>query len=301
MSFSLNVKNEIYKQINNKHCSVAELAAIIDYCADIGYNPLFISICSENELLLNKFINIIDFIFNTKVDITTDNKKSFKIFIDDDILINKIFNILNKNLYEEEIFSSIIVNNICCKRAYIRGVFLGVGYICDPQKNYHLEFICNSYKQAENLKNLVNFFNIEAKCLEKKEHFIVYIKESDQIVQLLNIIEAHQALLELENIRIFKDVRNNVNRIVNCETANLNKIISAGLKQKENIEFIEKTVGLDYLPKHLKEIAILRRENPDMSLNELSQLTNPTISKSGVNHRLKKINIISENLRGKIK
>ncbi len=299
MSFSLDVKKEIYNIINNRHCAIAELSAIVDFCADISYNPLFINISSENKLLLEKFKNIIDFIFDEKVNILTDNGKTYKIFIDDKELIHKVFNIINKNLYEEELFSSLIVNKVCCKRAYIRGAFLGIGYICAPEKNYHLEFICNTYKQAQNLQNLINFFEIDAKTIEKKEHFIVYIKEAEQIVELLNIIEAHKALLELENIRIFKDVRNNVNRIVNCETANLNKIVSTGIKQKENIEFIKNTVGLDYLPKQLKEIAILRLENPDVSLKELSQMISPPISKSGVNHRLKKISIIAENLRGK--
>lgn len=299
MSFSLDVKKEIYNIINNRHCAIAELSAIVDFCADISYNPLFINISSENKLLLEKFKNIINFIFDEKVNILTDNGKTYKIFIDDKELIHKVFNIINKNLYEEELFSSLIVNKVCCKRAYIRGAFLGIGYICDPEKNYHLEFICNTYKQAQNLQNLINFFEIDAKTIEKKEHFIVYIKEAEQIVELLNIIEAHKALLELENIRIFKDVRNNVNRIVNCETANLNKIVSTGIKQKENIEFIKNTVGLDYLPKQLKEIAILRLENPDVSLKELSQMISPAISKSGVNHRLKKISIIAENLRGK--
>ncbi len=301
MSFSLNTKKEIYKIINNRHCAIAELAAIVDYCADISYNPLFISISSENHFILDKFKNIIKYIFNVDILVSTDNGKSFKIFIYEEDLIHKIFNIINKNIYEEELYSSLIVNKICCKRAYIRGAFLSVGYICSPQKNYHLEFICDAYFQAENLKNLINFFDIDAKIIEKKDNFIVYIKEAEQIVELLNIIEAHQALLEFENIRIFKDVRNNINRIVNCETANLNKIVSASVKQKENIEFIKKTVGLDYLPKPLKEIAILRLNNPDVSLQELSQMTNPVITKSGVNHRLKKINSIAENLRGKIR
>lgn len=301
MSFSLDTKKEIYKIINNRHCAIAELAAIVDYCADISYNPLFISISSENHFILDKFKNIIKYIFSVDILVSTDNGKSFKIFIDEEDLIHKIFNIINKNIYEEELYSSLIVNRICCKRAYIRGAFLSVGYICSPQKNYHLEFICDAYFQAENLKNLINFFDIDAKIIEKKDNFILYIKEAEQIVELLNIIEAHQALLELENIRIVKDVRNNINRIVNCETANLNKIVSASVKQKENIEFIKKTVGLDYLPKPLKEIAILRLNNPDVSLQELSQMTNPVITKSGVNHRLKKINSIADNLRGKIR
>lgn len=301
MSFSLDVKKEISKIISTRHCAIAELASIINFCGDICFNPLSINISSENKLILQKLKDIIKFIFNVDVNIYTDTGKSYKISINDQQFTHKVLNTINQNIYDEKIYSSIIVNSICCKRAYIRGSFLCVGYVCAPEKNYHLEFICSTYNQAESLKNIINFFNIDAKAIEKKEHFIVYIKEAEQIVELLNIIEAHKALLELENIRIFKDVRNNVNRIVNCETANLNKIVSTGIKQKENIEFIKETVGLDSLPKPLQEIAILRLENPDMSLQELSQMTDPIISKSGVNHRLKKINIIAENLRGKIR
>lgn len=301
MSFSLDVKREIYKIINNRHCAIAELSAIIDYCADVGYNPLFISISSENKFILDKFKNLIKFIFNIDIKINIHNGKLYKVFIYNEELIDKIFSIINKNVYEEEIYSSLVVSSMCCKRAYIRGAFLGIGYICTPEKNYHLEFVCNTYSQVKNLKNLIEFFDIDAKFIEKKEHFIVYIKEVEQIVEILNIIEAHKALLALENVRIFKDVRNNINRIVNCETANLNKVILASVTQKENIEFIEKTVGLDYLSEPLKEIAILRLNNPDVSLRELSQMTSPVISKSGVNHRLKKINSIAENLRGRIR
>lgn len=298
MSFSLNIKQEIFGLINTRHCAIAELSAIIDYCADIGYTPLFISISTENKFLVEKFKIIIKFIFNTDILICTDNGKTYKVFICDKNLITKIFNVINKNIYEEELFSSLVVAKSCCKRAYIRGAFLGIGYICEPQKHYHLEFVCTTYKQAENLKNLINCFDIDAKIIEKKENFIVYIKEAEQISEFLKIIEAHKALLQLENIRIVKDVRNNVNRIVNCETANLNKVVATSVKQKENIQFIQKTVGLDYLPKPLKEIAVLRLQNPDLSLEELSQMTNPKISKSGVNHRLKKINNIAKELRG---
>lgn len=298
MSFSLNIKQEIFALINTRHCAIAELSAIIDYCVDIGYKPLFISISTENKFLVEKFKMLIKFIFNTDILISTDKGKTYKVFICDENLITKIFNVINKNIYEEELFSSLVVAKPCCKRAYIRGAFLGVGYICEPEKHYHLEFVCATYKQAENLKNLINCFDIDAKIIEKKENFIVYIKEAEQISEFLKIIEAHKALLQLENIRIVKDVRNNVNRIVNCETANLNKVVATSVKQKENIQFIQKTVGLDYLPKPLKEIAILRLQNPDLSLKELSQMTNPTITKSGVNHRLKKINDIAKKLRG---
>lgn len=299
MSFSLNTKREISKIINKRHCIIAELAAIINSCSIVKTNKLSLKIVSENEFIVQKFCKLINTIFEENIKIASDNGKTYKIIINDEYFLKKVFNTIEQSINNNRVYNSVIVNTICCKRAYIRGVFLCSGYISEPNKNYHLEIVCQNEKQAESLKNLINFFDIDAKVIEKKDNFLVYIKEAEQIVEFLNIIEAHQSLLELENIRVLKDVRNNVNRIVNCETANLNKIVSASVKQKENIEYIKNTVGLDYLPKPLREVAILRLENPDISLQELSQMTEPTITKSGVNHRLKKINIIAETIRGR--
>lgn len=141
---------------------------------------------------------------------------------------------------------------------------------------------------------------MESKVVERKKHYIIYIKEGEQIVELLNIMSAHKALMDLENVRIVKDVRNNVNRIVNCETANLNKIVLASVKQREEIEYIERTVGLSYLPRQLYDVAVLRLQYPDLSLKELGEIMVPPVGKSGVNHRLKKIISIAENLREEV-
>lgn len=300
MSFSINVKNEIINIINSRHCAIAEFSAIINYIGKIKKDDekYYLIFNSENENLLKKCQTLIEYIFEEKIYINYEKNKSFNIIIKDKEFINKIFKTIKQKNGIQDDFNSSITNSICCKRAYIRGAFVCIGYISDPEKNYHLEFTNLSFKQAENLRDIINFFEIGAKILEKKESYIVYIKEGEQIVDLLNIIEAHQSLLELENIRIIKDVRNNINRIVNCETANLNKIVSNGIKQKEDIEFIKNEIGLDTLPKQLKDIAKLRLNHPDISLKELGEMLNPTISKSGVNHRLKKINKIAESLRG---
>lgn len=300
MSFSINVKNEIINIINNRHCAIAELSAIINYIGKVKEEngELFFIFNSENENLLKKCQMLIKYIFNEEICINYEKAKSFNITLKDKEFIHKIFRTINQKINVKDDFSHIITNSVCCKRAYIRGAFVCIGYISDPKKNYHLEFANLSLKQAENLKELINFFEVDAKMIEKKESYIVYIKEGEQIVDLLNIIEAHKSLLELENIRILKDVRNNINRIVNCETANLNKIVSNGVKQKEDIEFIKNKIGLDDLPKQLKDIAELRLKYPDISLKELGEMLEPTISKSGVNHRLKKLNKIAENLRG---
>ena len=150
---------------------------------------------------------------------------------------------------------------------------------------------------SESLRDLINSFGLDAKIVKRKEHFVVYLKEGEQIVDLLNIMEAHKALMDLENVRILKDMRNNVNRKVNCETANLNKTVNAAVKQIEDIELILTKMDLSQLPQSLSDIAALRLDYPDASLKELGQMLNPAVGKSGVNHRLRKLAEIADSLR----
>lgn len=302
MSFSLSIKNEVINLVNNKHCAAAELFSIISYIGkiEVSNNKNFLKIQSENKDLIQKVLKLYKTIFSKDLILNNLKNKTYYTVIENNDFIENNFLNLNESTYYEKILNSNLLDKTCCKRAFIRGAFICIGYIADPEKNYHLEFVNSSFIQADNLKEIIKFFDIDAKIIEKKDLFIVYIKEGEQIVDLLNIIEAHKALLKLENIRILKDVRNNINRIVNCETANLNKIISSGINQKEDIELIQSKIGLDSLKKQLKEVAKLRLENPDISLRELGEMLNPPISKSGINHRLKRINIIAENLRGNI-
>ncbi|MEG2018157.1 MAG: DNA-binding protein WhiA, partial [Clostridium sp.] len=184
-----------------------------------------------------------------------------------------------------------------CKRAYIRGAFLGGGSISNPEKTYHLEFVTHDEEYANALSKLINSYKLNSKVIQRKNSFVIYVKEGEQIVDLLNIIGAHNALLELENIRIMKEMRNNVNRIVNCETANLSKTVNAAVRQVESINLIQSEIGLDRLPKNLKEVARLRLEYPDESLKELGAMLNPPVGKSGINHRLRRIEKIADELR----
>lgn len=184
----------------------------------------------------------------------------------------------------------------CCKKAYLRGVFLGAGSITNPNNCYHVEIVTKDYHLAQNIKSLLKRFHINAKATKRKNNYIVYIKEVDQICDFLNIIGAHKAMLDLENIRILKEMRNSVNRIVNCETANLSKVVDASLRHINSIKYLKEISELDKLPKSLREIAYLRLEYPDSSLKELGLMLEPSIGKSGVNHRLKKIDQIAEEL-----
>lgn len=301
MSFSSKIKDEILN-INtdsiDRHCYIAKLCAILNYISKvIRHNgEIYLVISSENRNLIEKCQKIIYFTFNFDVDITMENNKQFSIIIKEINIINTFFTAINQNIDLEETLSPKIIQNICCKRAYLQYTFLCNGYVSEPEKNYHLEFTNLSYDQAEDLKNLLAYFEIFANSIEKRNYFIVYIKDAEQIVNLLNIIQAHKALLDFENIRIVKNVRNNINRIVNCEAANLNKVISNSIKQEQDILFIKNKIGLSSLPKQLVQVANLRLKNPDASLKELGEMLDPPISKSGVNHRMKKIKKIADSL-----
>ncbi len=287
MSFSINVKNELLDILSSRHCAIAEFYAFTLYNLKIKDNVYIFSL--ENSILLKKCKALIKYIFDYDIDIISNKNKYFEIRINKDYIIDYI----NK-LYKDAL---LITSSSCCKRAFIRGAFICNGYISSPEKNYHLEFINPSLEKANFLKEMLNFFEIDAKIIEKKDNYMLYLKDAEQIVDLLNVIEAHKALLELENIRILKEVRNNVNRIVNCETANLNKIILSGLKQKEDILIIKDKLGLDNLPIQLKDVALIRLNNPDLSLKEIGEMLEPPISKSGVNHRLKKLSAIAQKLK----
>ncbi len=188
----------------------------------------------------------------------------------------------------------------CCRRAYLRGgAFLAGGSVNNPEtSSYHLE-IYNFYEEHNQaLCDLLNNYELHARILERKKGFITYIKEAEKITEFLSYIGAHQALFKFEDVRIVRDMRNSVNRLVNCETANLNKTIGAAFRQVENIRYIQETVGLDALPDKLKEIAELRLEHNDVSLKELGEMVSGgKISKSGINHRLKKIDQFAEQIR----
>ena len=194
-------------------------------------------------------------------------------------------------------YKNIKIKKRCCKRAYLRGCFLAGGSITDPDRSYHLEITFPNLLLAQECISLLSEFDIESRYIERKGHYLVYLKEGQEIVDFLNVIGAHNALMKLENIRILKEMRNQVNRIVNCETANLEKTVNASLRHVDSIRYIAETKGLDSLPDNLREIAVLRLENPDASLSELGQMLNPALSKSGVNHRLKKIDSIAESIR----
>ncbi len=312
MSFSSKVKEELSSHFGNaRHCNIAEIAAIINMCGHIGVfrNKICIKIQTENFAVARKYFTLLEKTFNIRSDIlirTNSQQRRNSIFIlrvtntpevEKILMATGIMTTENgKKKIKNRIYPP-VVNSICCRRAYIRGAFLASGSVSDPKKTYHLEFVHSDDEYSRQLKELINSFHLDAKIVERKEHFVVYLKEGEQIVVLLNVMKAHIALMDLENVRILKDMRNNVNRKVNCETANLNKTVNAAVKQIEDISYVEATIGLDKLPPQLEEMARVRLHHPDASLKELGILMNPIVGKSGVNHRLRKISSIAETMR----
>lgn len=289
MSFSRRVKEELAGVFSNhKHCRKAELVGMFHYGGEIGRlekDCYALGFHSENMEVSKKGFTLLAKAFNIKMDQNLNEAELFT-FIEE---LNKV---------EEETLEN-ITNKACCKRAFIRGAFLAVGSMSDPEKGYHLEFVCEEEEQAKLLHNVIASFDIETKIMERKDHFVVYIKEGTAIVDLLNVMEAHIALMELENLRILKEMRNSINRRVNCETANINKTVSAAAKQVEDIQFIASIKGLQVLPDSLYEMALVRLEHPDVALKDLGELLDPPVGKSGVNHRLRKISEFADRLREK--
>ena len=183
------------------------------------------------------------------------------------------------------------------RRAFLRGAFIASGSLNDPEKSYHFEILANEKFQAEGLKELMEAFDIQSGISKRRGRYVVYIKDGEAIVDVLNVMAAHVSLMEYENIRILKEMRGSVNRQVNCETANLNKTVTAALKQAEDIELLDKTIGIDNLEENLRQICRMRLEYPDMALAELGSMLTPALGKSGVNHRMRKISIMAENIR----
>ncbi len=323
MSFSSDVKEELSLQLSSaRHCRLAELSAILSYEGHLIHSGerIYLKLQTENLVVARKYFTLIRKTFNINSDISVKtssslNKSSIYILIIRDS--QEVIRILQatKLLPDEDFYSSdvgdtaaihserlglasqLITQNACCKRAFIRGAFLSSGSMSDPKKAYHLEIVLSSLEKAEQLRDMIQTFSIDAKIVMRKKNYVVYIKEGSQIVDLLNVMEAHIALMNLENVRILKEMRNSINRQVNCEAANINKTVTAASKQMEDILYIRDTVGLGDLADGLEDIARLRTDYPEASLKELGAMLLPPIGKSGVNHRLRKLSMIADQLR----
>lgn len=191
------------------------------------------------------------------------------------------------------------VRKDCCRRAYLRGAFLVSGSVSDPKKSYHLEIVCANEEQAGFAQNIMRSFGLDARVVLRKEKYMVYLKEADQISDMLGLMGSTNALLNFENIRILREISGSINRQVNCETANISKTVDAAVRQIEDITFLRDHGALQKLPDNLKEAAQVRLDNPDVPLKRLGELMDPPIGKSGMNHRLMRLCQIAQDLREK--
>ncbi len=313
MSFSHDVKEELSRNVSKaRHCQLAEMAAIISMCGIINIsmdNSVEIEVRTENSAVARKFYILVRKCFNVCPQVLVKSHSSnhrVHTYIqtievhNDAVKILKAAKLMNHQGHIDEhlfILDNVLIQRTCCKRAFIRGCFLATGSITEPTKGYHFEIVCNDKKKAKQVQDILNCFELDAKIVERKRYFVVYIKEGARIVDALNVMGAHVSLMNLENVRILKDMRNSVNRRVNCETANINKTVSAAVKQVEDIRYIEKHMGFGNLSDGLRQMAELRLSEPEMPLKELGERLNPPVGKSGVNHRLRKLSNIANELR----
>ncbi len=313
MSFSSSVKEELSRQLSPaRHCQIAEIAAIISLCGRIRiseHDRFCIKIHTENSAVARKYFTLLKKTFNINTDVSirqgmrVRTSRTYTVGIrrhEDALRVLRASKLLDQHgEAPEDLFpaSNVVIQQNCCRRAFIRGAFLAAGSISDPERFYHFEIACATEGKAVQLQGLIRSFGLDARIIQRKKYHVVYIKEGSQIVDILNVMEAPVSLMELENIRILKEMRGSVNRQVNCETANINKTVSAAVRQVEDITLIRDRTGFEGLPENLRQIARLRLARPEATLKELGEALDPPVGKSGVNHRLRRLSSMAEKLR----
>ena len=334
MSFSGEVKEELMKHTPPaRHCQLAELASILHICgshtAAEGSNNLQneekksifngekLLIQAENEAVIRKCFTLLKKTFNINTSVnekrvgksgkagagTGAKPRAYEIELTDPSQIKQVLQATKFMDGEGHLrdmkapVSAILIKNSCCQRAFLRGAFLASGSMSDPGKSYHLEIVCTNLFQAEQIQSILLAFEVEARIVQRKKYQVVYMKDGTGISDFLNIVEAHVSLMNFENFRIVKEMRNSVNRRVNCETANIGKTVSASTRQAEDILLLQQKYGFENLPESLREMAEVRLAYPDAPLRELGEYLDPPVGKSGVNHRLRKLGELADKVR----
>lgn len=334
MSFSGEVKEELMKHTPPaRHCQLAELASILHFCgshtAAEGSNNLQneekksifngekLLIQAENEAVIRKCFTLLKKTFNINTSVnekrvgksgkagagTGAKPRAYEIELTDPSQIKQVLQATKFMDGEGHLrdmkapVSAILIKNSCCQRAFLRGAFLASGSMSDPGKSYHLEIVCTNLFQAEQIQSILLAFEVEARIVQRKKYQVVYMKDGTGISDFLNIVEAHVSLMNFENFRIVKEMRNSVNRRVNCETANIGKTVSASTRQAEDILLLQQKYGFENPPESLREMAEVRLAYPDAPLRELGEYLDPPVGKSGVNHRLRKLSELADKVR----
>jgi len=308
LSFASETKKELTNIDVKTCCLKAELSALIRMNGSLSFSnrKLILDVQTENAAIARRIYTLTKRQYEVPVELLVRKKMRLK---KNNVYIVRLveqvkeiledLHILGEGFTFNHEISSTLVAKKCCKRSYIRGAFLAGGSVNNPEtSSYHLEIFSLYKEHNDSLSALMNYFELNSKTLERKKGYITYLKEAEKIGEFLTLVGAHQAVLRFEDVRIVRDMRNSVNRLVNCETANLNKTIGAALRQVENIKLIDERIGLEALPDKLREIAELRVTYQDVTLKELGEMvTSGKISKSGINHRLRKLDQIAEQLR----
>ncbi len=312
MTFSSKIKDELSRtEISDILSAKAETAALVrtmGYVTLKGFNKMHIEFSTENAAVARRIFKLLKKAFNISTQVSVEKTNRLKkhnnyiIRIDDHL--SKEF-LQETKIAGKEDFNIMtfdfgvpkdLVENEACMRAYIKGAFMGCGSISDPEKSYHAEFVNNREEHSKGICKILEGFGINGKTIFRKNYYVTYIKESEQISDLLALMGASNAVLEFENVRAVKETRNQINRVINCETANLDKIVDTSMRQINNIKVLKKYKAIDKLPDHLRELAYLRLKHTNASLKELGEMLKPPLGKSGVNHRLRKIEEIAEEL-----
>lgn len=309
MSFAAEVKKELTGLAVQKNLAQAELAALIRMNGSLSLNnhQFVLNVQTENAAIARRIFTLLKEHYGVRSELLVRRKMKLK---KNNVYIVRLKQetqkiLLDLDIMDGAMFQSHISNEIKQSekktRAYLRGAFLASGSVNNPETSrYHLEISSIYEEHNQDICDLLNQFDLNARTLERRNGYITYLKGAEKIADFLTLISATNSMLKFEDVRIVRDMRNSVNRLVNCETANMNKTIDAASKQIENIHFIEATVGLQSLPEKLQEIAELRIQNPEISLKELGEMIpSGAISKSGINHRIRKINDFADNLRKK--
>lgn len=297
MSFASDIKEELCRRnAGSKCCCRAEIAAFVLFSA--RYEDEELNITTENPAVAKQVLNLIKHAYGLEPKVSVKKNLLF-INLDKASTENVLrdLNILRDDGRTEFRIYNGMIKNECCAKSFVRGVFLSCGSMTSPEKDYHLEFMTHRKRLSGDLEVLLKKFGLVPKTVMRKSNYVIYFKASDAISDVLSLMGAVNSLMEFENTVIIKDVKNNINRRANFENANMNKTADAAVKQLTAIRKIESAGMLDSLTPELKEVALLRMENPDISMTEICGLLTDRVSKSGVNHRFRKLISIAEGLK----
>ncbi len=309
MSFSLDIKEELAEQMSRSRLGqLSELSGLLGACGSCherGDGALSLVMRSENILVIRKASRLLGRAFRLRPEVRAaggqGRRRLYTLAVPDGREVSRILEDLGEEAAPPGPFCrpacERLIQSSEGKRAWLRGSFLGGGSLSDPRRFYHFEMALPARERAEQIRTVMQSFEVDAKMILRRKSYVVYVKESDGIADMLNIMGAHRGLMDLENIRILREMRGSVNRSVNCETANLGRTVSASVEQIRDIEKIREEIGLDSLPPSLQEMAEVRLEYPDLSLRELGLKLDPPVGKSGVNHRLRRLKAIAEDLQ----